>query len=258
MWIKVDDSFVSHPKVLRGAEMLGDFGFGRLIGAWLVGQSYACKHQTDGLLPKRIVQRFDDPDITALLTALLTCGLWEACDDGYRIHDFHDYNPKAERVKAARKANLKRQQEYLAKRYARKALSPPDPTTPPIIDGVNNGVTNGVNDAIPGTRYPVPVLSPSTDVDGSAWEDWREAWQVAGFRQLPLACKKIDEEKFVECGRRFPDQAWRRLLLKGFFSTANEEIRAKPPSIGWFLYWADWIDEQYRKAGKRPNREAAA
>ena len=43
---------------------------------------------------------FDKP--LAVAEALVAAGLWESVPGGYRIHDFHDYNPTAADAKAYR------------------------------------------------------------------------------------------------------------------------------------------------------------
>lgn len=194
MWIKVDDDFISHPKVLRAAELLGVYGLGRTLAGWLKGMSYAGRHQTDGIIPARIVRQIDDPKPALVADALVASGLWELIDCGYRIHDYHDYNPKAEKVIAARKAHLQRQQLYLAKRLERQAGH---------VDGVNAGVNSCVNDN-GNDVLPVPIPSQSrpnlpTGEDVPAAEvkapaDWRDRF-TAFWDAYPKKTAKPDAEK---------------------------------------------------------------
>jgi hypothetical protein len=62
------------------------------------------KQLTDGHLPQSVVKafaHFEKP--LAVAGALVKAGLWETTATGYRIHDFHDYNPTADDAKARRK-----------------------------------------------------------------------------------------------------------------------------------------------------------
>ncbi len=151
MWIKVDDGFISHPKVLTAAGLVGRYGLGRVVALWLKGLSYAGRYQTDGFLPNEFVRTSDEIGTVFVTKALLEVGLWERADGGYRIHDYHDYNPRAEKILAARKSNLQRQQTYLAKRLDRQAEK-----NNASIDGVNNGVNNARPIPIP---IPIPIPS---------------------------------------------------------------------------------------------------
>lgn len=81
-------------------------GCATLEARWLfiVGLCHAAEYLTDGLLRKS--------DVTPLTTGLrqpnlaiqqlVRAGLWDKVRDGYRIHDFLDYNPSADEVKSKR------------------------------------------------------------------------------------------------------------------------------------------------------------
>ena len=140
MWVKIDDQFPTHPKVMRaGLEARALF---------VTSLCYSANHLTDG---------FVTAEVTALLTAmsqisngdvaiqkLLEVGLWEVYEGGYMIHDFLVYNPNSDKVKAERKANSDRQAAYRDK--LKKS------------NGVSNGVTTPVSNTPP-VPVPVPVLN---------------------------------------------------------------------------------------------------
>ncbi len=96
-WIKMDDQFADHPKVLRVG---GD-------AAWLyvAALCYCARYLTDGDIPSAVVARLTDranPD--GLAARLVGVGLWEQTPDGYRVHDYLDYNPAGDEQRAKRKA----------------------------------------------------------------------------------------------------------------------------------------------------------
>jgi hypothetical protein len=167
MWIKVDDGFITHPKTLQAAELLGRYGLGRAIAGWLKGMSYAGRHQTDGFIPARTVRQIDDPRPNDVADALVSSGLWEAAEGGYRIHDYHDYNPKAEQVIAARKSQLQRQQAYLAKKLTRH-LDHRCGSVDAVNDGVNDASSTQSTRARDPKPNPKPNPKPVPSGDGTA------------------------------------------------------------------------------------------
>jgi hypothetical protein len=95
-WFKVDDNFSDHPKV----EDLPDAA----VAMWTRGGSWSARHLTDGFVPERKARKLcDDPDRG--LKALIDAGLWESVPDGYRFHDWSDYQPTREEEMAARRAS---------------------------------------------------------------------------------------------------------------------------------------------------------
>lgn len=91
MALRLDDGYADHPKVLA----LSD-GAVRLHVRLMC---YAAKHLTDGFIPARAVTA-----TPRVVSELVTQRLLEPTDGGWMLHDFHDWNPKADRVKQIRKA----------------------------------------------------------------------------------------------------------------------------------------------------------
>lgn len=115
MWLKVDDSLISHPKLYAAGRHLGKNGRLRAFGIYLEGLSWTNRHLTDGFLPFNVVEAFSmDPrpgDVGRVL-AFDDVRLWELTEKGYQIHDYHVINPTAEAVKAKRDWDAKRKQLY--------------------------------------------------------------------------------------------------------------------------------------------------
>lgn len=121
------------------------------MGLFLLTLSWCADYLTDGFVPEIQVKRLlfvcDDP--LAIADRLVAAGLWERADGGYQIHDYLEYNPSAEQVKAERAANAKRQAEW----RERKKRSQGDEMA--MRNGVSNDGSNSVtNDS------PVPVPEP--------------------------------------------------------------------------------------------------
>jgi hypothetical protein len=104
-WARIDDDFPNHPKVWR----VGPDG----VALFLEGLCHAAKFLTDGALPKADVERMRlvrKPMVTA--AKLVEVGLWEVDGDGYRIHDYHDYNPTSREVRDRRASTRTRVEQH--------------------------------------------------------------------------------------------------------------------------------------------------
>lgn len=95
-YVRVDDDFDDHAKVLLIARPLRNAA----IGMYLRGLCYACRHESDGFLPRG---KFDDPGDSDVVEALVSVELWEQCDGGYRVHDYLSWNRSADEIERIRK-----------------------------------------------------------------------------------------------------------------------------------------------------------
>ena len=99
-WVKIDDGFPFHRKAI----LAGKDGRALYITAlcWSSGQL------TDGVIDAAVVPMLcaisDVANVEATAKQLVKVGLWEIVDGDYVIHDYHDYNPDACKVKAIREA----------------------------------------------------------------------------------------------------------------------------------------------------------
>lgn len=137
-WVRLDDQFADHPKVLR----LSSDAFRLHVSA----MCYCSAQLTDGrvtpLLTRRLTWFVTDP--SQIINELVTAGLWESDGDDYIIHDYLEYNPSADDVRQQRKANADRQAKHR--------------------DSKRNTGTNAVSNAlrnVPVTASPSP--SPNDD-----------------------------------------------------------------------------------------------
>ena len=125
--------------------------------------------------------------------------------------------------------------------------SKPVPSTEPRPEPVQNHTQNGAGAparVCGPSEAANPEHEPPTDTAGEAWNDWRDAWgQNARRRPLPLVPVNGDQPRLAEIGRRYPDQAHRRALMAAYFTSRHKPLLEKPYSIGMFLYWSTWLDE---------------
>lgn len=146
MWFKVDDKLWGNPKWL--ATPL------RARALWVTAGSWCAANEQDGVISRTVLRQFANRTLDA--EALVKSGLWEHHEDGYRFHDWDDYQPSKEQVRADREASKERQRRWREKRMSRRD------------NGVSNGVSHGVSHGAP-TRpdptslsLPLSVTSPTT------------------------------------------------------------------------------------------------
>ena len=160
-WVRIEDSFPDHPKALEAGP----------LACWLYvcGLAYACRYLTDGFIPDRQVNRLSDvakPGSQA--QALVRAGLWEVVEGGYRIHDYLDYQPSAEKVEKEREATRKRVEAH-RNRNSGKFASNGEVTPLQERDSEEcNDVTNGTVTTAPSHTHSnnlsVGADAPQSDV----------------------------------------------------------------------------------------------
>jgi len=128
-WVRIDDKFTEHPKLVQA----GPLGVAMQIAALC----YANRHLTDGELPANIVARFMptvcyDPETGEEITwrdvadRLVEIGIWHKTDGGYLIHDYLEYQPSKADVEAERAAARERMARIRSKRKANTSRSSDD------------------------------------------------------------------------------------------------------------------------------------
>lgn len=142
-WVRLDDRFFSHRKVLSVS----------LPARWLyvAGLCVAAQHNTDGMLDSAALQLLAvaavGSNAVTLYEELVKVGLWDRAKpglDGYVIHDYLEYQLSANELREQRAATAKRQKTLRERRR----------------NGVTNAVSNGVENGTP--SRPVPYLNTLT------------------------------------------------------------------------------------------------
>lgn len=155
-WVKVDDQFFRHPKVLAAGRDARDL--------YLVGLCYCAQGLTDGFIPSAALRvlgaeaEIDQAQVGAEM--LVGVGLWEVVEGGFAIHDYHEYQPTKEKVletrearaEAGRRGGKQKASNLLDKNLANaKQNSAPYPSrTHPVP----------INDPDPEGTPPIPPAAP--------------------------------------------------------------------------------------------------
>ena len=102
-WIRLDDNFDEHPKMIQ----VGPVG----MALFVAGLAYCNRNLTDGFIPERRLRallQWDDESLARRSTPvqianrLVSAGLWERVEGGYKVHDYLDYQPSRASVRAER------------------------------------------------------------------------------------------------------------------------------------------------------------
>jgi hypothetical protein len=165
VWVKLDDGFLTNPKVMRaGLE-------GRAL--YIAGLCYCAAGLTDGFVPLESIDKIavlaDVRKTVVAVRTLLDIGLWERAPGGYAVHDYLRYQPSADDVRKERQ----RVAEWRAARKNGVQNGVPGDVLESSSAHVPNGVSNGVRNGVRGSvlhdvrnttpARPVPVVT-SIDV----------------------------------------------------------------------------------------------
>ena len=86
VWFKVDDLFYDHPKVFDAPDCA--------LALWTRAGCWSARNRTDGHVPAGMPARLcDDPDTA--VRELVARGLWLRAKDGFKFHDWLEYQPSA-------------------------------------------------------------------------------------------------------------------------------------------------------------------
>lgn len=139
-WVRLDDHAHRHPKQLQAGPMA--------CWLWVCGLSYCSEHLTDGNIPSAALVTFNIPKAEREADRLVSVGLWEVTETGYRVHDYHEYQPSrgqvverkqrsADRVVAWRKAHGYSHGNAnvtpLQTPMKQECTHPPDPDPDPVV-----------------------------------------------------------------------------------------------------------------------------
>ena len=155
-WLRLDDKFVRHPKITRLTR--GD------RWTWLEVLSYCCEYRTEGFIPETI--REVVPKATGpFLNRCYELHLLDLDGSDYRVHDWHEYNPK-DPLKAERMAR------WRAKKRESEPSTPPSTQTSTVDERVDEKqrLQNRLRDGAPSRPVPVPVSKSSEVPVGSTAE----------------------------------------------------------------------------------------
>lgn len=150
-WVKIDDQFYAHPKLIAAGPLAKSLFVDALC--------YANQYLTDGFIPEIVALQISMPleqycDAGhEMIDILVNVGLWHKVQGGYQIHDYLDYNPSREHVMKERAAAKERMQRV---RGAKPAINSSEARSPEVRPNIER-TSPEVQECSP---YPVPDPVP--------------------------------------------------------------------------------------------------
>lgn len=238
MWFKVDDSFFSNPKTA----MLSDGA----TALWLRSGSWSAQQLTDGFIPARMVPMFRGSDDS--VRELCDVGLWERDDerDGYRFHDWSDYQPDGEEVDALRRKRSEAGKRGADRRWKRKTVD----------ENGKNGKTDGKCHGKPmanawqadgksmANSCPVPVPVP----DKKEKEEYSSSFS-----------KETSADEYLETGRPEADRQisgqYPNLDLTDAWGAFMQHHHGETRTVNeWTRLWKGWCQRRANMSGIPPSK----
>lgn len=239
MWFKVDDSFFSNPKTA----MLSDGA----TALWLRSGSWSAQQLTDGFIPSRMVSMFRGSDDS--VRELCDVGLWERDDerDGYRFHDWSDYQPDGEEVDALRRKRSEAGKRGADRRWKRKTVD----------ENGKNGKTDGKCHGKPmanawqtygksmANSCPVPVPVP----DKKEKEEYSSSFsKEIGVSDFELVREKAHAN--ADIIRNYPN-----LDLSDAWNAFNSRHYGETHTVNdWTRLWKGWCQRRANMSGIPPSK----
>lgn len=238
MWFKVDDSFFSNPKTA----MLSDGA----TALWLRSGSWSAQQLTGGFIPARMVPMFRGSDDS--VRELCEVGLWERDDerDGYRFHDWSDYQPDGEEVDALRRKRSEAGKRGADRRWKRKTVD----------ENGKNGKTDGkchgkrmanawqTDGKSMANSCPVPVPVP----DKKEKEEYSSSFS-----------KETSADEYLETGRPEADRQisgqYPNLDLTDAWGAFMQHHHGETRTVNdWTRLWKGWCQRRANMSGIPPSK----
>jgi hypothetical protein len=245
-WARFDDRFPSNRKV----RLLSDGAFRLYVSAIC----WSAENLTDGVIKTAELRLV--ADVRAARTRakeLVEAELFEVLEGvGWKIHDYHEYNPTAEQVRTDRAAKTARQQRWRKK----KEGDEPDPGPPSSgvhvdasTDASHGASRNGAGDAAP--SRPVPTRTPDM-ADAGGDSAGSGASDLDHLAPTPI---EVDGFQLTDSMRR-----WAAATYPGLdVDHATAQFVSHYRSTGtrrksWPDAWQKWIRDDAKRAAGRATR----
>lgn len=240
MWFKVDDSFFSNPKTA----MLSDGA----TALWLRSGSWSAQQLTDGFIPSRMVPMFRGSDDS--VRELCDVGLWERDDerDGYRFHDWSDYQPDGEEVDALRRKRSEAGKRGADRRWKRKTVD----------ENGKNGKTDGKCHGKPmanawqtdgksmANSCPVPVPVPDKKEKEEHSSSFSKEINATEFGDS-WDCREVANKTIAA---EYPN-----LDLESAWLAFADRHQGETRAIGdWTRLWKGWCQRRSNMSGIPPSK----
>lgn len=255
MWFKVDDAFPFNPKVVACPL--------EALGLWVSAGAWCAQQLTDGYVPRSVLPMLRGSE--AIASSLVQAGLWFCFDDGYKFHDWDEYQPSsltarerrkqtsAKRAEAGRKGGVK--SGLTRRNKTEKARSKREAIASDLLEA-NSKQAAKQNEA---PSRPVPSIdNPLTSFGGAGGGDSDEPHLPDVVAAAPTAPAKTDPKRKTT-GTRLPDgwfpsrtpgnenaeaghdQAWLQHELDRFRDYWAAQPGQRGRKADWDATWRNWV-----------------
>jgi hypothetical protein len=262
-WVRIDDKTWSHPKfagLSAGATRL-----------WLFGLCWCNQQESDGFVPSAMLRvlRGSPADAAGLVAA----GLWVVGPDGWRYHDYLEYQPSRDQLASQRNATKDRVSKF--RERSRNAVTPTTGNAPvtPAPTQPNPTRTEEPSLVLPAAVAPA---APKPKPKPVRWRKVPESWQpneghqklaadhgvnlaaeLPKFRDHEFAQPKSDADACFRTWLRTAAEIGLRRPAPGFVQHQAQTVEAsRRPELQLFrpkqVSNPVSADEFARFAGKRP------
>ena len=236
-WIKLDDQWMDHPKIIRAGRDARDM--------WLASITWCAKHLTDGYFPSELLPSLavtagvDVANCLTFASILVEVCLWDIAENGYMVHDYLDYNPTKEQTESNRIArseagkagglasSSKRSSKSQANAQAKvKQSSTPSPSPSPSLKEREDGAKAPTRSTKADQRTQTPAIQLIKGLTGKYPNkaNYDEAIEVLG--------PTPDGEKAAECYRTWVKRGYNPnalTWLTEWYKTGIPTRNGKPP-----------------------------
>ena len=254
-WVRLDDQFSDHPKVLEAGPLAG--------WLWVCGLAYCNRLRTDGFIPAGAVPRLADvPHAAKLAATLVQAGLWNAVAGGFQVHDYLDYQPSREQSARTKEARAEAGRRGGSKPRPSKTEAICLPVATPVASEMSEA-----NGKPKGTPYPYPYPYPldTNDLEsrdpihpvpaGTACApvDNFSPWFAAVWAAYPVRRgKKLHKAEAQVVARKISVADWDRVLIAVEHYAASDQGRKGivEDAHRFLRHWGDWETPETELAAK--------
>lgn len=270
-WVRLDDTVPHHPKHLKAGP--------EASWLWVCAIAYCQRQLTDGFVPVEALSMLSScqrPD--KLASHLVTVGLFDVIDGGYRVHDYHDYNATAAeaRERAAQVSQARRragrvggQRSAQGKHTASKSQANEEANGQANVKQTYDDLLQAHPSNAQAPSHPIPVIPQPplgavvphmsdriitdpelADKGALVFELWPAVYSNARKGALPKQAESRDWPTVLKLVHSYPDVDRLMLMADVFLRRTDIGQKNVPGTLGQFAHMAPDCDRLLREHGR--------
>jgi len=235
-WVRIHDGAMGHPKIV------GMFDWRDPFHVWIWGMSHCQSHLTDGFITADAVPANGRKSAAALVARRL----WESAENGWRVHDYLEWNDSRDTI--SRKRNEAKERMSAARVRSSSVRANEHTNTSRTSAEVLRGVGSS---SFRSSERKEPPMNGTTDPDladraGAFLERYAVLYPLhrRGARYLPKPA--LDYPKACELCAVWDNERLERLAVV-FLKCEEPFAQSGSRTIGQFAAMASWCDDRLRE-----------